>query len=249
VELIGHRPKLPSIHIVREYELPEDSYASSVDSPGMFVKTLRVEYDNYHQHDVASLQSQVTIEWTDLVDLPSHDFCYGFNIYAPTTTAGNSKGKLVKSTTLTPLKVPSPMLLNTTNDTATQREVIVHNFQLREPKLWSTQTPSNLYEMEFNLYYRCEIAGDTKARLVDSISVHHGIRTLKFDPRTGFYLNSRPFKIRGFCDHDTFAVVGMALPDRINLFRVRMGNKRRIDVWLLVSIWFIDVDVYFICLF
>ena len=40
------------------------------------------------------------------------------------------------------------------------------------------------------------------------------------------------FKVRGFCDHNNFAVVGMAVPERINLFRAQAsravgGNGRR----------------------
>jgi beta-galactosidase/beta-glucuronidase len=46
------------------------------------------------------------------------------------------------------------------------------------------------------------------------------------------FISSEHFKIRGFCDHNNFAVVGMAVPDRINLFRAQAsrgvgGNGRR----------------------
>jgi beta-galactosidase/beta-glucuronidase len=39
-------------------------------------------------------------------------------------------------------------------------------------------------------------------------------------------------KVRGFCDHNNFAVVGMAVPERVNLFRAQAsravgGNGRR----------------------
>ena len=38
--------------------------------------------------------------------------------------------------------------------------------------------------------------------------------------------------MRGFCDHNSFAIVGMAVPERINLFRAQAsravgGNGRR----------------------
>jgi len=40
----------------------------------------------------------------------------------------------------------------------------------------------------------------------------------------GFALNGEHFKIRGFCDHNNFAVVGMAVPDRVNLFRAQVRD-------------------------
>ena len=56
---------------------------------------------------------------------------------------------------------------------------------------------------------------------LDSVSTSHGFRSLDFDANRGFFMNKENWKIRGFCDHSTFGVVGMAVPDRINLFRVR----------------------------
>ena len=48
----------------------------------------------------------------------------------------------------------------------------------------------------------------------------------------GFFLNEKHFKVRGFCDHNSFAIVGMAVPERVNLFRAQAsravgGNGRR----------------------
>ena len=62
-------------------------------------------------------------------------------------------------------------------------------------------------------------------RLIDVVKVYHGFRSIKFTPNNGFYLNKEHYKVRGFCDHDSFGVVGMAVPDRINLFRVRANNN------------------------
>ncbi len=40
--------------------------------------------------------------------------------------------------------------------------------------------------------------------------------------------------LTGFCDHESFAAVGMAVPDRVNLFRMQAmrgmgGNSRRMS--------------------
>ena len=97
--------------------------------------------------------------------------------------------------------------------------------------LWSTVTP-NLYQVNI-IISNCDGGNDyDEPKVLDQVSVQHGIRTIHFDANQGFFLNHKPYKIRGFCDHDTFAVVGMALPDRINLFRAQAsrsigGNGRR----------------------
>ncbi|EOD07028.1 hypothetical protein EMIHUDRAFT_96903 [Emiliania huxleyi CCMP1516] len=57
--------------------------------------------------------------------------------------------------------------------------------------------------------------------VVDAVSTTHGFRSLRYDADAGFFLNQRHFKVRGFCDHNSFAVVGMAVPPRVDLFRAQ----------------------------
>lgn len=92
------------------------------------------------------------------------------------------------------------------------------------PKLWSASDPA-LYTVSTEI-------DDCNGESLDSVSVVHGFRHLKYDANEGFFLNQEHFKIRGFCDHDNFAVVGCAVPDRIDLFRAQAsravgGNGRR----------------------
>ena len=75
-------------------------------------------------------------------------------------------------------------------------------------------------------------AAAAAAAVIDETSVSHGFRELHFDADAGFYLNRQHFKVRGFCDHNSFAIVGMAVPERVNLFRAQAsravgGNGRR----------------------
>ena len=98
----------------------------------------------------------------------------------------------------------------------------------------------------------------SSAAAADALTVPHGFRTLRYDADDGFFLNEEHFKVRaaqfgairrnsraaqhaltgvvyqvrGFCDHTNFAVVGMAVPPRVNLFRAQAsravgGNGRR----------------------
>ena len=68
----------------------------------------------------------------------------------------------------------------------------------------------------------------------DAVNTTVGIRSLAYTPDAGFFINEQHVKIRGFCDHNNFGAVGMAVPDRLNLFRAQMsravgGNGRRMS--------------------
>src|ERR1019366_8869348 len=72
---------------------------------------------------------------------------------------------------------------------------------------------------EPNLYHlvtTVEVAGAA----VDHYETPFGIRSLRFDAEKGFFLNDKPVKIKGTCNHQDHGGVGSALPDRIQYFRV-----------------------------
>ena len=50
---------------------------------------------------------------------------------------------------------------------------------------------------------------------VDRTETPFGIRTIKFDPNRGFFLNGKPVKTKGFCDHQQHAGLGVAIPDAL----------------------------------
>ena len=54
----------------------------------------------------------------------------------------------------------------------------------------------------------------------DSVTTAFGIRTVRFDADKGFFLNDKPVKIKGTCNHQDHAGVGAALPDRLQDYRV-----------------------------
>jgi len=47
-----------------------------------------------------------------------------------------------------------------------------------------------------------------------------GIRTIRFDADKGFFLNGKPVKIYGTCNHQDFAGIGIALPDRVLAYKI-----------------------------
>jgi beta-galactosidase len=79
------------------------------------------------------------------------------------------------------------------------------------PQIWSLETP-NLYQAVTTL----EIDG----KPIDHDSTTFGIRTLRFDADKGFFLNGKPVKVKGTCNHQDHAGVGEAIPDRIQSYRL-----------------------------
>ena len=57
--------------------------------------------------------------------------------------------------------------------------------------------------------------------IVDGYETRFGIRSLRFDADQGFFLNGKPVKIKGTCNHQDHAGLGVALPDAAQAFRVR----------------------------
>ena len=80
------------------------------------------------------------------------------------------------------------------------------------PLLWSPETP-NLYKVITNLH--CE------GRIVDTYETTFGIRTAEVR-KDGFYLNGKRYHIKGTANHQDFAGVGVAVPDKIHEYRIKL---------------------------
>jgi beta-galactosidase len=79
------------------------------------------------------------------------------------------------------------------------------------PALWSLESPS-LYELVTRV-----IVGEAE---VDRAVTRFGIRTIRFDPDRGFFLNGQRVFLKGTNNHQDHAGVGTALPDRLQEFRL-----------------------------
>jgi beta-galactosidase len=55
----------------------------------------------------------------------------------------------------------------------------------------------------------------------DSINTTMGIRGIEWNPDVGLKLNKQRVKMRGFCNHESFAGVGAAIPPRVDLLRLQ----------------------------
>jgi len=75
-------------------------------------------------------------------------------------------------------------------------------FHIREPKLWGLGNPHQ---------YVVVTSVEQNGKLVDSYATPFGIRTIKFDPDQGFFLNGKHVHIKGVCDHADLGPLGMAI--------------------------------------
>ncbi|MGD0191774.1 MAG: beta-galactosidase GalA [Rhizomicrobium sp.] len=82
---------------------------------------------------------------------------------------------------------------------------------LNNPSPWSVDSPQ-LYRAVADVY--------AEHSHVDRSDATFGIRSIRFDPQRGFFLNDRPLKLKGTCNHQDHAGVGTALPDRLHAWRI-----------------------------
>ena len=84
--------------------------------------------------------------------------------------------------------------------------------KVEKPTLWSLENPY-LYKLKTSII--------TDGQIVDTYTTNVGIRTVRFDPNLGFFLNGKNVKIVGTNNHQDHAGVGTAIPDALQEFRVK----------------------------
>ena len=84
------------------------------------------------------------------------------------------------------------------------------------PKLWSCETPA---------LHRLVTTVCQGEQIVDRYETPFGIRTLRWDANSGFYLNGQRVQLKGTCNHQDHAGIGVALPDGVNEFRLEQLKK------------------------
>lgn len=90
------------------------------------------------------------------------------------------------------------------------------------PSLWSIESPA-LYTMISEL-----IVG---GKVIDRIETRFGIRDIRFDAERGFFLNGKPIKLLGTCNHNDHAGVGTGIPDALNRWRVAQVQAMGSNAW------------------
>jgi len=74
-----------------------------------------------------------------------------------------------------------------------------------KPRLWDLQHPNR---------YVAVTTIDQSGKIVDRYETPFGIRTIRFDPDQGFFLNGVHVRINGVCDHHDLGALGAAINSR-----------------------------------
>lgn len=90
-------------------------------------------------------------------------------------------------------------------------KIVTERLKISQPNLWSVENPY-LYSLVAILKCNNEVIHETEIKF--------GVREVKFDANKGFLLNGKPLKIKGACIHQDHAGVGVALPDRLQYYRI-----------------------------
>lgn len=91
-------------------------------------------------------------------------------------------------------------------------QLVIQKGVVASPKLWSLEDPA-LYHLRSRIV--------KSGRVLDETITTFGFRTIRFDVEKGFLLNGKPVKIKGTCNHQDFAGIGVALPDSAFEYRIQ----------------------------
>jgi len=87
--------------------------------------------------------------------------------------------------------------------------------EIQNPVLWSPENPS-LYGVELRLFQA------STHRLLDQVTAAAGFRWFSVDSNKGFFLNGKPYKLRGVCRHQDQKPLGVALSDEMHRRDMRL---------------------------
>jgi len=83
---------------------------------------------------------------------------------------------------------------------------------IKTPKLWSPETP-NLYKVLTEV--------SENGTVLDTYETTFGVRRIEIN-KDGVFLNGKLYPVKGTCNHQDFAGVGVAVPDKINLYKIKI---------------------------
>ena len=89
---------------------------------------------------------------------------------------------------------------------------IFQKASVQKPMLWSPETP-NLYKLLTSVV--------ENGNVVDTYETTFGIRTIELNT-LGFFLNGKLYPVKGTANHEDFAGIGVALPDKIIEYKIML---------------------------
>jgi beta-galactosidase len=162
----------------------------------------------------------VNMIYTDSLYIPDQQLSPGGIFITTPTVSSASASVLIKTAVKNEHKTAQSCVLKTTIQdnsgtiagTASTTQSIaagatytfVQNITVTNPSLWSPVSPA---------LYRAVSEVSAGTTLVDTLTTRFGIRSILINV-TGFYLNGTKLKLLGLNRHQTFPIIGDALPDR-----------------------------------
>jgi beta-galactosidase len=132
------------------------------------------------------------------------------------TEVFNASSDVASVTLDSAIKESGNIVAQNTSDAMTLKPMehghFVQTIEVPNPKPWSPETPN---------FYQAVTQVKVNGTETDRIQTAIGIRTERFDPQKGFFLNGKPYVIKGVCDHEDHAGLGYALPEAVIDFRIR----------------------------
>ena len=95
------------------------------------------------------------------------------------------------------------------------KNTVQFTIQISNPRLWSLENP-----VRFRAVCQVITAGGT-----DEADVLYGYRTIRFDVEKGFFLNEKHVVIKGTCNHQDHAGIGVALTESILRYRLNLLHE------------------------
>lgn len=188
-------------------------YADVTDAVAPGSNTMEVQLENFERasrwYPGAGLYRNVHLIQTDRVHIP----VWGTYITTPDVSAseasvrlemeieGAAKGERLGVTT--DIISPSGQVVATNSAPyVAHGQKNTQNFLIHDPQLWSPASPA---------LYTARTRIEKDGRVLDTYDTRFGIRSLQYIPEKGFFLNGRPMKFQGVCNHHDLGPLGAAV--------------------------------------
>lgn len=202
-------------HEVMYWPYGYNSFHVGVDSvvkPGE--NKLEVDLENFERasrwYPGAGLYRNVHVVSTDKVHIP----VWGTYVTTPYVSdeyasvalnvevAGMKKAE--KATIVTDITAPDGKTVATSTKTYVNHgQGMTQNFLIEKPELWSPESPA--------LYTAITRIESTDGKVLDTYRTRFGVRDIKYIPYKGFFLNGKPTKFKGVCNHHDLGPLGAAV--------------------------------------
>lgn len=129
-----------------------------------------------------------------------------------TNAFGKTRQCVVESKIVGPTGTVVSTIRTSIHIRAHSTQTVHQSAKILDAKLWSPETP-NLYQAYSRVI--------ENRKEVDRQVSRFGVRQIEFDKDHGFFLNGKPVKLKGTCNHQDHAGLGIALPDSMQEWRIR----------------------------